>query len=121
MTFSAIDLRHEFEDTLLAFARVQGIDPKPTADNTGLWVSCHLDMDYQQFWLVEARWPYIHPEGPTTIDHLYVHLGPFGKWHVEWRNKPREMGTPLGDNEWPMDVHRDFIDWVEEMLEPVPE
>jgi hypothetical protein len=88
-------------------------DPIEISDNTGAWVSAHLDFDYQQFIMLELRRPYLNPKDSTIVDNLFVFINSHGKREFEWDNHPHE----LFDTSEYMDPYVRFISWVEQMLD----
>jgi len=90
-----------------------------TPDNTGLYVSCYIDRDYEDFAMVEIRTnlsnrhPDYQPGEPTMVDHLFIHRFPDPKRHgrsrkILLRGIPHEIFEDVDH----LEPFRDFIDWM---------
>jgi hypothetical protein len=84
---SGVDLaRYFWEHTDHTNPGYDGIDLwRDGEDYCYLWVHSMVDFDFNVFYLLDVR---TSVGGEETRDSLFLHVGPFSKLDVEWRQKP---------------------------------
>lgn len=60
-----------------------------------LWVTASVDFDMDMYYLLDVR---TKTDGDEMRDGLFLHLGSFDTFEVEWQQKPYAFGTATIEN-----------------------
>ena len=117
----AIDIVEAAEDKVFEWIR-RDSEYIQVSDTTYIFLSAHLDFDYQQFMLYTVCDQERNEDGnelQTWVSYLYVNYGPYGKVKTEWYD-PKPLKFFDAWKEVGIDPYVKLCGWAEELLDTQP-